>query len=344
MPISMAAFGGDAFTQASMIRSLDRRPYIPGMLDSIIGFEPVRATADTVYIISRQRYNNLIRSTLRGAPIEMATPDDKNARPLRIPRLAKGDKLFAHELANVTPLEDETEADRALAMTADKQEKLIEDTELTFEFQRLGAVNGIVLDTDGSTLVNFYTEFGISVPSDISLGISSSSLALGALRTAIASNVTLPIARASGAGNSPRFGVKALCGDTFWFTLVNHPSVVATYMNYAAAAELRGDVGVWESFNFGGVEWVHYRGTDDATTIAISTNKAKVFPVGVPGMWQHIMGPMNESIPLVGQPGRRYYPFLEKDKSEKQQWVQPEIYSYPLFVNARPDLVLTVTV
>jgi len=69
-----------------------------------------------------------------------------------------------------------------------------------------------------------------------------------------------------------------------------------------------------------------------------------VFPVGVPGMWQHVMGPMNESVPLMNQPGRRYYPFLEKDKSDKMQWVQPEIYSYPLFVNARPDLVLTATV
>ena len=49
-------------------------------------------------------------------------------------------------------------------------------------------------------------------------------------------------------------------------------------------------------------------------------------------------------MPLLTQPGRRYYPFLEKDKSEKQQWVQSMIYSYPLFVNARPDLVLTGTI
>jgi hypothetical protein len=309
----------------------------------VIGFEPVRATTDTVYVISRQKYVNLIRSTLRGAPIEMAQPDDKNARPLKIPRFAKGDKLFAHELANIMPLEDETETDRAAAEVAKKQEKLIADAEATMEYQRLGALKGILLDTDASTLVNFWTEFGITPPSDIDLTLDNAALTIGQIRTAIQTNVTIPIARASGAGNDPRFRIRAICGDTFWNTLISHPAIEATYMNYVAAAELRGEK-LWGSFSFAGIDWFHYRGTDDGTTISISTNKAHVFPVGVPGMWQHVMGPMNESLPLINQPGRRYYPFLEKDKSEKQQWVQPEIYVYPLFVNARPDLVLTVTV
>lgn len=343
MPISMAVFGDDAFTQASMIRGLDRRPYVPNQLDAVIGFEPVRVTTDTVYINSRQRYVNLIRTTLRGAPIEMGEPEDRNARPLRIPRIAKGDKLFAHELANIAPLDDETDVMAAAAQVARKQQKLIDDTEATFELMRLGALRGILLDTDGSTLVNFWTEFGISVPADIDLTLDNLALTIGALRASISTNVVMPLARASGAGNDPRFRVKALCGDAFWFALTGHPAIAATYMNYTAAAELRGEM-LWESFMFGGVEWFHYRGTDDGSTIAVSTNKAHVFPTGVPGMWQHIMGPMNESIPLVNQPGRRYYPFLEKDKSDKQQWVQPEIYSYPLFVNARPDLVLTVTI
>ena len=343
MAISMAVFGGDAFTQASMIRGIDRRPYVPNQLDSIIGFEPVRATTDTVYVISRKRYVNLIRTTLRGAPIEMAQPDDKDARPLRIPRLAKGDKLFAHELANINPLEDETETDRAAAEVAKKQDKLIGDTEATFEFQRLGALNGLILDTDASTLVNFWTEFGITPPADIDLQLDDLTQTTGALRERIATTIVMPIARASGAGNDPRFRVKALCGDAFWFALTGHPAIEKTYLNYAAAAELRSEK-LWDQFEFAGVLFVHYRGTDDGSKISIPTNKAKFFPVGVPGMWQHIMGPMNESMPLLNQPGRRYYPFLEKDKSEKQQWVQPEIYSYPLFLNARPDLVLTGTI
>jgi Phage major capsid protein E len=343
MAISMAVFGGATFDQASMIRAIDRRPYRPSMIQDVIGFEPVRATTDTVYIVGRKRYLNLIRTTVRGAPIEMAAPEDKDARPLRIPRIAKGDKLFAHELANIMPLEDESETDRAAAEVARKQEKLIDDTEATFELQALGALKGTILDTNGDTLVNFFTEFGIAPPSDIDLTLDNAAMTIGELREKIGTLLTIPIARASGAGNDPRFRIKALCGDNFWFKITGHPAVEKTFLNQAASAELR-DEKLWTSFIFCGVEWIHYRGTDDGTTMTISTNKAHVFPVGVPGMWQHVMGPGNEFMHLIGQPGRRYYPFLEKDQSEKFQWVQPEIYSYPLFVNARPDLVLTATV
>lgn len=343
MPISMAVFGGGAFEAASMIRSLDRRPYRPSMLVDAIGFETVSASTDTVYIASRQRYFNLVRSTLRGAPIEMAAPEDKNARPLRIPRLAKGDKLFAHEIANLVPFEDETETDMAARMIARKQEKLIDDCEATFENMALGALNGIILDTDGSTLVNFFTEFGIAAPGAIDLTLDNVAMTIGELREKIGTLLTMPIARASGAGNDPRFQLRALCGDNFWFKLTGHPAIEKTYLNYAAAAELR-DQKVWESFVFGGVEWIHYRGTDDGTTMAISTNTARVFPVGVPGMWQHIMGPANEFLPFMNQAGRRFYPMLIEDNSGRSQWVQPEIYTYPLFVNARPDLVLTATI
>lgn len=342
MPISMVVFGEDAFTQASMIRGIQRRPYVPSMLDSIIGFEPVAVTTDTVYITSRKRYLNLIRTTLRAAPIEMAAPDDKDARSLKIPRLAKGDKLFAHELANINPMEDETETDRAAAMVADKQDKLIMDLEATFENMRLGALRGLLLDTDGSTLVNYFTEFGIGAPADIDLTLDNLTLTVAQIRTQIANALVIPLAQASGAGNDPRFRLRAVCGSAFWFALTGHPAIEKAYEMQAVARERFNEM-VWESFNFGGVEWFHYRGTDDGTAISVNTNKAHVFPVGVPSMWQHVMGPANEFMPLVNQPGRRYVPFMVEDK-DRQQWVQPEIYSYPLFVNARPDLVLTVTV
>lgn len=344
MAISMAVFGGDAFTQTQMIKAIDRRPYVPGMLQTIIPFEPVPVSTDIVYINSRKKYLNLIRSSQRGAPIEMGTPSDKDARPLKIPRFAKGDKIFAHELANVMPYEDETETDLAVAMTAQKLERLMDDAMATFEYQALGALNGILLDTDGSTVLsNFYTEFGISVPSNVDLQLDSATRTIGELREDIGKLLTLPIARASGAGNDPRFRLKGIAGDDFWFKMTGHPAISKTYEAQIASAQLR-DERVWESYMFAGIEWWHYRGTDDGTTISIPSNTCKVFPVGVPGMWQHVMGPMNESMPLMGVPGRRWYPFMERDKSDKQQWVQPEIYAYPLFVNARPDLVLTATV
>jgi len=343
MPINMAVFDGNAFDEAAMIRAIDQRPYKPNMLDQIIQFEPVPVTTDVVGIKGSAGKISLIQTTERGAPIEIAEPDTKNVRHLKIPRVAKGDKLYAHELANLSPGMNETE-EMAVARVIDrKQGKLIDDVEMTEEHMRLGALSGIVLDADGSEIINYYSEFGVTPPSAIDLQLDDATQTIGQIRQDVGSLLVQPIARASGAGNNPRFGIHAVCGDGFWYALTGHPAIAKTYEGYAAAAALR-DEQLWTSFFFAGVTWWHYRGSDDGSSIAITSDKAKVFPVGVPGMFQHVMGPANEMLSLIGQEGRRYYPFLEMDQSQKRQWAQPEIYAYPLFVNGRPDLVLEATV
>ncbi|MFC4255389.1 major capsid protein [Altererythrobacter xixiisoli] len=342
MPISMAIFDGEAFEQSSMITGLDKRTYIPNGLDEIIGFEPKRVTTDVVHIGQKNRTNGVIQTTLRGAPIEMRGRDDENARPIRIPRIAEGDKLFAHELAVMAPWQEQTEEDVVAARIAEMQEDLIGDVEMTEEHMRLGALNGTVLDKDLSTIVNYYTEFGIVPPSAIDLGLDDPDMTIGELREKIGTLIVMAIARGAGQGKGARMQIRAVCGDTFWFKLTGHPALEKTYLNYAAAAALREEQ-LWETFSFGGVLWFHYRGTDDGSTIAINTNQAKVFPYRLKGMFQHVMGAANEFLDLIHQPGRRYVPFLVRDR-DRNQWVQPEIYAYPLFLNARPDLVLTATV
>lgn len=340
--VSMAVFGGDAFTQAAMIRGIEKRTYVPTGLDSIMGFTPSPVNTDVVYIGQKARTNGVIQTTLRGAPIEMRTKPDRNYRPILIPRIAEGEQLYAHEIANLQPFDGETAEDVAATRIAEMQEDLIADVEITEERMRLGALNGTVLDKDGSTIVNYYTEFGLVAPSAVSLGLTDASATIGQIQEKIGLSVVKPIITGAGLGSAQGISIRAIAGDGLWYALTGHPAIEKTYQNYAAAASLREDR-LWDTFRFAGVDWYHYRGTDDGSTIAIGTNEAKVFPYGLRGMFQHVMGAANEFLNLIGQRGRRYVPFLEKDKSEKYQWVQPEIYAYPLFVNARPDLVLTVT-
>lgn len=341
--ITMNIFDNDAFSVTSQIKSVEKKPYVPTGLDQLIGFEPVPVATDTIFVEFKQGQLNLIRTTLRGAPIEMGKRDQKNIRPFKLPRLAKGDQLFIHELANIRPFDGEGEVETVAKRVDRMQNQLISDLEFTEEFHRLGSLNGIVYDADGSVIYDFFAEFGISQPTPIVLDLAATAPTAGKLRRDLNSLVVRPISRASQAGNSPRFRVRAVCGDAFFDRLTTHPDVEKTYLNQAEARELRANL-LWESFVFGGVEWVNYRGTDDGSTLGIATNQAKVFPTGVPGMFQHVMGPCNEMEETVNQMGRRYYPVLERDPSVKKQWVQPEIYAYPGFLNLRPDLMLIVQI
>ena len=207
MPINMAVFDGDPFTQASMIQGIDTRDYIPSGLDSIVGFTPTRVTTDTVYIGQTNHVNGVIQTTLRGAPIEMREKPGKNMRPVSIPRIAEGDQLFAHELANMAPWDGETETDTAATVIAEMQESLIGDVEMTEEHMRLGALNGVVLDKDGSVIVDYYQEFEIVKPAAISLGLANAVMTIGELRENIGRLIVMPIVRGMKSGNAARLQV-----------------------------------------------------------------------------------------------------------------------------------------
>jgi hypothetical protein len=117
--------------------------------------------------------------------------------------------------------------------------------------------------------------------------------------------------------------------------LITHPSVERTYLYYAAAAELRQQ---WsDEFDYGGIIWHDYRGTDDGTTMAIADNEAHLFPVGGNEVFRQIWGPA-EFEPWINLPGQDIYALTIPDR-DRGAWVRFEGYNYPLFVCARPEML-----
>jgi hypothetical protein len=332
-------FNNDAFAVTTMIDPVEKMPTIPGFLGSLGMFRAEPVDTDTVAIGYSEGTVSLIRTTLRAAPIEVAAPETKNIRDFRIPRIAKGDKIFAHELRNIVNLPGDVQLDRVATMLARKQQRLKQDVEYTKEFHMLGAVQGLLLDADGSTLVDFYDEWDIAAPSEIDMDLPT--LTDGALRERIRDSISRPLQRAVGTG-APVGRIIGLAGDDFFDALVKNPEVRDTYKGWQAAAELRGNADKpFDTFTYGNVEWINFQGSDNSD-IRIDPLDAVIFPTGVPGMFRHVMGP-GESLELVGQEGRDVYPLIVRDV-QRDMWVQPEIYAYPLMLNTRPDLVLRATV
>lgn len=330
------------FGVVSMIGSVKKMPYKPGFLGSLKIFEPEPVDTDKVAIAMEQGRQALIGTSLRGAPIDAAEPDSENIRPFLIPRLAKGDKLYAHELRNVRPASGETIADPVGRRIARMQARLKQDMEVTFEHHRLGAVQGIVYDKNGTKVIyNYWTAWGVSPPAEIDLDLDNANPVLGKLRRDIQSKIRRPIIDAIEDG-SEATGVRiiALCGNDFFDDMISHPEVREIWLAQQKRAEELGKTMVYGSFVYGDVEWINYRGaTIGGTNVGIHTDKAKIFPIGVPGMYRHVMGP-GESLDELGSEGQEMYPGIVRD-NDRNWWVQPELYAYPLFLNTRPDLVLT---
>lgn len=334
----MDIFNDDAFSLMSMTAAVEKIPSIPGFLGSLGIFGAGEGvTTDTISIERKDYVLTPIKTSLRGTEPLMGSTEKAKLRSFSIPRIAKSDQVFAREIANVRAFGTEGDLLTAAKLIAQKQSKLAQEFELTMELHRLGAVQGILLDTDGSTLYNFFIEFGIAQPDEIDFNLDAASPDAGVLRSLISNSVVRPIARALGAAWNPGVRIIGLCGDTFYDQFCNHNDVRRTYENWQAAEALRTST-AFSAFRFGDVEWVNYKGTDDNSTVAIGTGKVQFIVTGVPGLYRRINGP-GESFETVNTIGRPIYSELVRDE-KRNQWVQPEIYGYPLHLVTRPEALL----
>lgn len=335
---TMDVFNQNAFSMISLTTAVNQQPFLPTFLGDIGIFtaRPIRTVAAAIE--DRNGTLSLIQTSQRGAPLTEGKADKRNIRYFNTARLAKGDTIFAHEIQNVRAFGSETELQQVSTEVAYRYSKLQNDVALTHENMRLGAVQGIVLDADGSTIYNWFTEWGVSQPSEVDWDLDNATPASGAVRQLCNSTLRTVQRALSGMWIPGRSYLLGLCGDNYWDNLTQHPEILKTYLNTQQASELRGDKMPFETFNYGGITWVNYRGTDDGTTVAVGSDKVKFVPVGVPGLFETAFAPA-ESFDYVNTPGLPVYAMLVTDR-DRNAWVRPELYSYPLFYCTRPAALL----
>lgn len=335
----MDIFNEDAFSLATMTAAVEKMPTVPTFLGSLGIFDEEGVNTDIVSIEQKGMTLSLIPTSQRGTEPPMGATDKRELRHFTIPRIAKSDQVFAREVQNLRAFGTESELESVIRLIAQKQRKLLTEHALTMEFHRLGALKGILVDAGGGTLYNYFTEFNIVQPSEIDFDLDNASPLSGALKNKIAA-AKRTVIRALGASYVP--GVTRflwLCGDTFYDQFTAHPEVRETYKNWEGAASLRGAVGaVFDTFRFGEMEWHNYQGTDDNSTVAIAATEAKLVVLGVPGLYRRYNGP-GEDLETVNTIGRPIYSNLVRDL-KRNQWVQPEIFSYPLHICTRPEVLL----
>jgi len=335
----MDIFNSDAFSLITMTQAIEKLSYVPSFIGSLGIFQSEGITTNIASIEQVGNTLTLVPTSQRGTPPPMGVTDKRSLRNFSIPRVAKADQVFAAEVQSVRAFGTESEVQTVAALIAQKQMKLMRDLELTMEYHRLGALQGKLYDSDGTTLIyNYFTEFGIAEPSEIDFDLDNASPTDGALVTLIKNSVKRPIIRALGGVVGPDVSIIGLCGDTFFDQFVSHPEVRKTYLNWTAAENLRS-ADVFSTFRFGEVDWVNYRGTDDNSTVAIGATKAKFIVKGVPGLYRRINGP-GETLETVNTVGKETYSMLVRDL-QRNMWVQPEVYSYPLHMCTRPEALLT---
>lgn len=331
---TLDVFKNDLFSATSLTAAVDKIGYVPGLLGSIQGlFQPVPVRTTSVFVEERGNGPLLINTSPRGAPPDSREKEKRTGRSFETLRLARNSKIWAHEIQNIREFGSETEMKQVQTEVARRQLLIRNDLELTLENMRLGAVQGLVTDADGTTLFDWASEFGQTIPAEIDFDLDNPSPATGAVRKKCNQVVRSIVVALKGLGGA-NIGVMALTGDAFWDDLVSHPEVEKTFLATQAAADLRnGFGGAYQQFNYGGITWINYRGTDTGN-VGINTDKAKFFPVNA-GIFQIAYAPA-ETFDFVNTPGQPVYSWIVND-TQRNAWADVEVYSYPLPVCTMPS-------
>lgn len=316
---------------------IERVDYKPQLLGSLNLFNPIYSRSRVIGIADVAGTLTLIPTSANGAPPEELLPKGAKVRTMEAVRLAKGSTIYAIELAGVMalPFDEQTVevADEVTSRTA----QIKDDMELTWEHMRFGAIQGKVLDADGTTvLINWFDFWDIDEPAEIDFELDDPDTDVRKK----CREVNRAMQKAGKGVWTPSTKVGALVGDEFFDLLVNHKQIKETKLGTERASTLENISG-YSVIEIENVVFINYRGTDDGTTIAIASDKARFFPIGARNAFQVGWAPASEFKPYLNKRGQEFYGLVLEDKSGRDEWDRVELYSYPLFIATRPEMLLS---
>ncbi len=332
---TMDVFAADGFSAMSMTRAVDKIGFVPTLLGDMAVFDPVPVMTEQVFIEERDNSPALIGTTSRGEALKTKGAETRKVTGVKNIRLAIEYRVTAEQIQNIRAFGQENELQMVMNEVNRRQFLLRRDMELTTENMRLGAVQGIVVDDDGSTqLFDWPTLLNQTIPTELDFDLDAASPGSGVLRKNC-NKVKRSILRKLKGLGGVQVSIVGLCGDAFWDDLTAHKEVRETFLQWSAAQDLRNIIGnVFSTFRFGEIDFVNYRSTDDTSTVSIGTDKCKFFPRGA-GIFQVAYSP-SETFDFANTPGLPLYAMMIPDR-DRNAWVDVELYSYPLHVCTMPS-------
>lgn len=319
-------FDNDIFTLQRLTAAINEIEYKPRRLGEMGLFDESGINTTSVLVEREGSGLSLVPSKERGAPGTVIGGDKRRGFTFSAIHLPTRATIMADEVQNVRAFDTEDQG-QALQIVVNKRlTKIVNNLDVTHEWQRIGAVKGQILDSDGTMLVDLYSAFGITqkvVP--MALNTDTTDVRIKCLDVLEAIE--------EGLGGIFFGGAVVLCGKSFWRKLISHPTVKEAYM-YQQSERMRADGR--ESFSFGGLVFERYRGTI-GTTAFVPDTEAYAIPTGTTDMFITNFAPADymDAVNTIGLPFYSSSKLLDHNKG-----IELEGQSNPIHLNTRPQGVI----
>jgi hypothetical protein len=256
--------------------------------------------------------------------------------------LSQTASILAEDVQNIRAFGTENVIETIAQKVNDVSVGLRDNIDVTKEYWRHKALEGIVLDASGDTIYNYFTEFGTTQQStDFVFSVATTDIKAACAEVVRNMHTAL--------GGTLLTGIIGICGNTWWDALVSHALVKEAYDRWQDGRFLRtsqmGGAGFFagpdgqEGFTFAGITFFNSRAALGGTSW-INTSQCRFFPTGVQGMFQEIHGPA-DYIETVNTEGMDFYAKQERMPFDKG--ISLEVQSNPLIMPTRPRALIRGT-
>jgi len=307
-------FSGDAFSVQTLTQAVNMMPTQYGRLNQMGLFKPKSLDTTIAAIEIKNNVINLIPSSPRGTAAPKNKTGKRSMKFIEIPRIALDDVLFPSDVQNKRAF-GTADLQTVEDVTIERLAELARKHDMTDEYLKCGALQGIVFDADGSELLNLFELFNVT-EEDIEFDFTDEDEDVAGKVEQIVSLITENIS------GDMMTGVRALCSPEFWDGLTKHPKVTAAYQHYqvtsqaiAGLAGLNGNIlrdNMTAGFVFKGVVFEKYQGKGtflndtgaSATRHFIAPGTARFFPEGTVETFHQVHAPADwmEAVNTLAEP------------------------------------------
>lgn len=325
-------FNDNAFGVTSMIAAINETPAVPTRLGEMGLFAESGMSTVTSWIEMEGDTINLVPAGVRGQPGVGRAKGKRKGFDFRAVHLPQVGGINADEVLAVRAFGSETEVQAVQAVVNRELARMRGDLDVTLEWQRMGALKGIVLDADGTTeLLDLYDAFGVTQQTfDMVLDNSATKV-----RNKLVEAKRLGEAYLGGISFN---GWHILASPEFHDAYVAHADVERAYDRYQEGQFLRSDTR--KGFNFADVT-IEEMNSSVGNKRFIASGKAYMIPLGVRDMFITKYAPA-DYMETVNTNGLPYYAKQEPRKFNKG--VDMESQSNPLMLNTRPRAVIELSI
>ncbi len=326
-------FNTDPFNVVSLTEAINLLPFKPQRIGQMGLFSREGITTTTVLIEELKGQLTLLPTVPRGGPPSYAGRSKRTMRALSIPHIPHNDMILADDVQGVRAFGSENATQSITAVVNNRLQNMRQNHELTLEFHRIGAIKGVLVDADGTTIYNLFEEFEVTPNKvDFVLGTTTTDQLAKCL------DVIEAVEDALGSGTYDH--IHAFCGSTWFRSFISHTLVKAAFDKWRDGAFLRNDPRA--GFEFGNIIFEQYRGSitldgGSSVTPFIAAGEARFFPVGVPNLFKTYDAPADfvETVNTVGRPV-----YAKQERLEFDRGIKMHTQSNPLTLCLRPKVLV----